>query len=170
MAVWGRGRAEGNVLQPVFAPPLPRLQGYVQPMRAELPRPCWAARSSGGPSAGRRTDRSQGHTPPRPRAAWQGATFSPKGARAGAFALHTQRIPGGIQGSTASILSGVPKCTPNCVPGTQGSLKERSGLHSRRLWTLAGSQPLTQLCHLTATRPHLCSEVMVGPSVFRQGH
>ena len=69
------------------------------------------------------------------RAAWQGAAFSPKGTRAGTFALHTQRIPGDTQGSTASIPSGKPKCIPNCVPGTQGSLKERSGLHSRKLWT-----------------------------------
>lgn len=77
--------------------PVPRLQGYLQPMRAELLRPCW---QGGAGLLGELGGHLQAvvQTGPKAtptRAAWQGATFSPKGTRVGAFALHTQRIPSG---------------------------------------------------------------------------
>lgn len=99
MAVWGGAREGGNILQPVFAPPGPRLQGirgYNEGRAAEalLARRGWAARGHWGDIRRQWDRQTEGHTHP----GWPGRGPRSPLKEPGLAPLpfeHQRRIPGG---------------------------------------------------------------------------
>lgn len=124
----------------MFALLVPHLQGYVQPMRAGLPRPC--LRGEAGllralPATHRQwvgqTRLKKGAKATPTQGAWEGALFCPRGTQGPGLSSSYPEDPRWRMGFHCLYSIQQTPVYTYCMPGTQGGLK-RGRLHSRKLW------------------------------------